>query len=175
MSSARPVDPRGLRFTAAVTASVLATVLLTSSAPLLIWQTAAFAATVCLGVGSSPYGQIFRWVVRPRLGPPADLEDPRPPRFAALVGLVFTVVALGALLAGAQTPGLIAVGAAFAAALLNATTGFCLGCELYVVLVRTTSRLLRRRAGGGASSTALATAPATAPATDTVTTTEVSA
>ena len=156
-SRAPRVDPRGLRFVAAVTAAVLVTVLLTSNAWLLVAQTAVFAVAVLLGVHRSPYALLFQHLVRPRLGAPTELEDARPPRFAALVGLVFTALGSAALLAGAQVIGLVATGAALVAALLNAVFGLCLGCELYLVAIRITHRLLPRRAGDGAATPATAT------------------
>jgi hypothetical protein len=82
---------------------------------------------------------LFRVLVAPRLGPVREREPEAPPRFAQLVGLVFAVVgALGYLLS-APLLGAIATGLALVAALLNAATGFCLGCELYLVLRRATA------------------------------------
>ncbi|WP_181641929.1 DUF4395 family protein, partial [Nocardioides massiliensis] len=68
--------------------------------------------------------------------PPVELEAPQPPRFAQSVGLVFVVVALVALLAGATLVGQVALGFALAAAFLNAAFDFCLGCEMYLLLAR---------------------------------------
>ena len=88
------VDPRGPRFGAAVTTVVLAVALLTGSA----WLLAAQAVVFALGAaGRSPYGVLFARLVRPRLGPPAELEDTRPLRFAQAVGLGFALVALAGL------------------------------------------------------------------------------
>ena len=54
---------------------------------------AAQALVFALGaVDQSPYGLLFRRFVRPRLGPPAELEDARPPRFAQALGLAFALV-----------------------------------------------------------------------------------
>jgi hypothetical protein len=130
------IDVRGPRFGAAVTAVVLAVVLVTGSAWLLAWQTLAFALGAAGGVGRSPYGWVFRRLVRPRLGPPADFESPEPPRFAQAVGLVFAGVGLAGFAAGAEWLGLAATGAALAAAFLNAVFGYCLGCEMYLLLRR---------------------------------------
>lgn len=142
MSQPIQVDPRGLRFAAAVTAVVLALVLSIDSEPvrlvLLAVQVAVFATGTLAGLRRSPYSLVFATFVRPRLGPPAELEDARPPRFAQLVGLVFTSVALIALLAGATTVALVATAFALVAALLNAVVGLCLGCEMYLVLRRLT-------------------------------------
>ena len=83
---------------------------------------------------------VFRAVVRPRLGPPADLEEPYPPQFAQAVGFAFAATALAAFLAGLTTLGLVATGFALAAAFLNAAFGYCLGCELYLLIRRATRR-----------------------------------
>ena len=82
------VDPRGQRVAAALTAAVLAIVLLTGSAWLLAAQAGVFAAGALAGVAASPYARLFARFLRPRLGPPAELEDARPPRFAQFVGLL---------------------------------------------------------------------------------------
>ncbi|MCR6032175.1 DUF4395 family protein [Nocardioides sp. zg-579] len=133
------VDPRGPQLTAAVTAVVLATVLLVpaSAATLLVGvQAVLFAIGALGGVQRTPHAWVFRRLVRPRLSPSAELEDPRPPQFAQAVGLAFTVVAFVGFLAGATVVGQIATGFALAAALLNAVFRFCLGCELYLLVQR---------------------------------------
>jgi len=131
------IDPRGQQFAAAVTSLVLVAVLLTAPGPLgialLAAQAALFATAVLRGVQRTPVAAVFRAVVRPRLAPPAHLEDPEPPRFAQGVGLVFALVALVGFLSGAATLGYVATGFALVAALLNATIGLCLGCEVYLL------------------------------------------
>jgi hypothetical protein len=57
-----------------------------------------------------------------------------------MLGLAFTAVAVLLLLAGVATAGLVVVGLALVAALLNAAFGLCLGCELYLILRRATAR-----------------------------------
>ena len=140
--AARGIDPRGPQFTAALTAVVLVAVLAVASAStaaaiaLTAVQALLFALGAFGGVQRTPHSWLFRTFVRPRLAPPAELEDPAPPRFAQGVGLVFTVAALIAFAAGASTVGLVAIGLALVAALLNAVFRFCLGCELYLLLHR---------------------------------------
>ena len=134
------IDVRGPRFGAAVTTVVLAVVLITGSAWLLAWQLLAFALGAAGGVTRSPYGWLFRKAVRPRLGPPTEFEAPQPPQFAQAVGLAFAVVGLVGYTAGPQWLGLAATGAALAAAFLNAAFGYCLGCELYVLVRRAAVR-----------------------------------
>ncbi|MGA8850927.1 MAG: DUF4395 domain-containing protein [Aeromicrobium sp.] len=138
-STARQVDPRGLRVSAGITAAVLAMILIlpaTIGLPLLAAQVVVFALAALVGLPYSPYSQFFARVVRPRIGAPLETEDARPPRFAQVVGLAFTASGLLALLAGATAAGLVLVAFALVAALLNATTGFCLGCEMYLMFKR---------------------------------------
>jgi hypothetical protein len=134
------IDARGPRFGAAVTTVVLAAVLITGGTWLLAWQVLAFALGASGGVARSPYGWLFRKVVRPRLGPPAQFESPQPPQFAQAVGLVFAVVGLIGFTAGPDWLGLAATGCALAAAFLNSAFGYCLGCEMYVLVRRVTVR-----------------------------------
>ncbi|KAA1422080.1 DUF4395 domain-containing protein [Nocardioides humilatus] len=140
------IDPRGPRFTASVTAVVLAVTLVlpAAAATVLIGVQAVFFATgVVAGVHNTPTGLTFRHLVRPRLAPPTDLEDPAPPRFAQGVGLGFATVALIGYLAGATVLAQVAVGFALVAALLNAVFGLCLGCELYLLGKRVTAPAAR--------------------------------
>jgi hypothetical protein len=134
---ASPVDPRGQRFAAALTTVVLAAVLLTGSVWLLAFQAAVFAVGALAGVRRSPYALVYSSAIRPRLGPPAHTEDPRPPRFAQAVGLLFAAVGLAGFLLGLPVLGLVATGLALTAAFLNAAFGFCLGCEMYLLIRRT--------------------------------------
>ena len=137
------IDPRGARFSATVTSVVLALVLLSPSPVSLILlavQAAVFAAGATRGVQRTAYAAVFRGVVRPHLGAPTELEDPRPPRFAQGLGLAFVGVALVALVLGLTTVGLVSVGLALVAALLNSVFGLCLGCELYLILRRALPR-----------------------------------
>ena len=130
------IDPRGPRFSAAITTVILAVVLVTSSVWLLVVQAVVFAAGAVLGLRYSPYGLLYRWLVRPRLRPPAELEPEAPPRFAQGVGLVFAVVGLAGYAAGLTWLGAVATACALVAAFLNAVFGFCLGCEMYLLIRR---------------------------------------
>lgn len=131
------VDPRGPRFGGAVTTVVLALALVlvgtTAGTVLVAWQTLVFALGAIVGLQAQPYGIVFRKVIRPRLSPPAELEDAAPPRFAQAVGLAFLVVALIASLAGVTVVATVAIAFALAAAFLNAAFDFCLGCEMFLL------------------------------------------
>jgi hypothetical protein len=136
------LDPRGPQFNAAVTMVVLVVVLITAGSAfgtaLIALQAALFAWGAIAGVQRTVHAAVFKRLVRPRLSAPDHLEDPAPPRFAQAVGLVFTAVALVALLLGATTVGIVAVALALVAATLNAVFRLCLGCELYLILKRLT-------------------------------------
>jgi hypothetical protein len=131
------IDPRGPRFGATITAALLAITLLlgtgAAATALLIVVALLFALGVARGVQGTLQGLAFKAWVRPRLSAPTELEDPRPPRFAQLVGLI--VVGVGLLLAALGLPAAVPIAAAVAlvAAFLNAAFGLCLGCELYLL------------------------------------------
>jgi Domain of unknown function (DUF4395) len=130
------IDPRGPRFGAFITSMVLAVVLVTGSVWLLAAQALVFAAGSAFGLRYAPYGWLYRRLIRPRLGPPAALEAEAPPRFAQTVGLAFAAVGVAGYAAGLTWLGAVATAAALAAALLNAVFGFCLGCEVYLLIQR---------------------------------------
>ncbi|HEU4756910.1 MAG TPA: DUF4395 domain-containing protein [Agromyces sp.] len=142
------IDPRGPRFTAGVTAALLlVTVVLgfggldLAAILLLAALAAVFAWSAVAGVARHPFGLLFRALVRPRLAPPAELEDPRPPTFAQLVGFIVTGTGVVLGLVGLEFAVPIAASLAFVAAFLNAAFGYCLGCQIYLLLVR--ARLIR--------------------------------
>ncbi|CAN5443987.1 DUF4395 domain-containing protein [soil metagenome] len=143
MSAPQGIDPRSPRFGAGITAVLLlvviglamggaqlaALILLTAITLLFAWG--AFA-----GVKRHPYGALFKRVVRPRLQPPSELEDPIPPTFAQGVGLVITLIGVVLTLLGLPLAMPITAGLAFIAAFLNSVFGYCLGCQIYLLLAR---------------------------------------
>jgi hypothetical protein len=162
------IDPRGPRFAAGITSVLLlaATFLgltgLSTSADLASATVAerlldpafllllAIALLFLWGVASprtAPWGVLFRTVVRPRLSPATELEDPRPPRFAQGVGLVVVGIGLVLHLLGVPWALPVAAAVAFVAAFLNAAFGLCLGCQFYLLLQRA-GLIGRERAAG---------------------------
>ncbi len=136
------IDSRGPRFGAAITTVVIAVVLVMSGvsypvAASLLWaQTLVFAAGALFGLRYAPYGLIFRYLVRPRLGPPSRTEAEAPPRFSQGVGMVFTAVGAAGFAAGLPVLGIVFAAFALAAAFLNAVFDFCLGCHMYLFIQR---------------------------------------
>ena len=130
------IDPRGPRFGALITTAVFVAVLITSNAWLLAAQALVFAAGTIFGMRYAPYGVIYRLLIRPRLGPPKELEDEAPPRFSQGVGLVMSVIGVIGYATGLTPLGIVAAALALIAAFLNAAFGLCLGCELYLFIRR---------------------------------------
>ena len=136
------VDPRALRFNAAATAGVL-TVGLLAVGParplalgLLASQVAVFGFTAFVSVHWSVWAQIFARFVWPRIGPATELEDAHPVRFAQFIGFVLTALALLAFVIGVDGIGYGLTAVAVAGAVVDATTGVCLGCRIFLLARR---------------------------------------
>jgi len=69
-------------------------------------------------------------VIQPRIGE-GPIEDSRPPRFANVVGAVFLSAATLGYLVGLNVVGQALGFIVAALALIAATTGLCVGCEIY--------------------------------------------
>lgn len=104
------------------------------------WVAPVFALVLLFGAAFGPkYGPFLRLyaeLIKPRLSPPAELEDPRPPRFAAAVGVVFLTAATLAFIGGAAPVGWALALVVAALAGLSAATGICVGCEIYLLVAR---------------------------------------
>jgi hypothetical protein len=137
------VDPRGPRFGASITAVLLLAVIALALADattvalvLFLIVAALFAWGAFAGIAKHPYAWLFKKVVRPRLPAPVELEDPSPPTFAQGVGLFVSLVGIVLHLVGVPYALVVAASAAFIAAFLNSVFAYCLGCQLYLLLVR---------------------------------------
>ncbi|MFR9730408.1 DUF4395 domain-containing protein [Saccharopolyspora sp. MS10] len=132
------LDPRGVRFTAAVTTVILAVGLVTGSWRVLGAQTVLFALCAFVGMGLNPWGAVYRSTVAPRLPEvsESEREAPAPARFAQGVGFAFALVATVGYALEWTAVGVVANALALVAALLNAAFGYCMGCQLYLVLRR---------------------------------------
>ena len=133
------LDPRGQRFAATLTSIVLIIVLATGWGWLALAQAVVFAVTAA-DPRRGPYSLIYRALVLPRLGPPAEREPAAPVRFAQFVGFGFLAVASIGYLSGAIALGLTFAAFGLLAAFLNAAFGLCLGCEAYLAARRLTAR-----------------------------------
>lgn len=129
------LDPRGPRFSAALTTVVFVIVLLTGNG----WLALAQALVFAIGAYDprlTPYGLLYRYLVAPRLAPPTSREDGAPVRFAQAVGLAFTLLTVTGYLTGATALGIVGASFALVAAFLNSVFGLCLGCEAFLLIRR---------------------------------------
>ena len=134
------IDARGPRFGAAITTTVLAVALVTQNKWVLVAQGLVFLIGALRGPQFTPYGLIYKNLVKPRLSKVAPTEDVRPPKFAQAVGFIFALVGSIGAFAGLDLVFTIATGFALAAAFLNSAFNYCLGCEMYLLIVRFTSK-----------------------------------
>ena len=134
------IDVRGPRFSATITVIVLAIALATQNAWVLALQAVVFAIGAIRGPQFTPYAIIFKRVVKPRLRGEVVTEDSRPPQFAQTVGFIFALVGLLGAAIGSSLVFGIAVGFALAAAFLNSVFNYCLGCEMYLLVLRIRTR-----------------------------------
>jgi hypothetical protein len=95
-----------------------------------------FVARVLAGPTLSPLGQLATRVLAPRLGAPKLVPGP-PKRFAQAIGAVLTTaVALVALVAGDHPLADVLLGLMIAASALESLFAFCIGCQLFALLMR---------------------------------------
>jgi hypothetical protein len=134
------IDARGPRFGATITTTVLAVALVTQNKWVLVAQGLVFLIGALRGPQFTPYGLIYKNLVKPRLSKVAPTEDVRPPKFAQAVGFLFALVGSIGAFAGVDLVFTIATGFALAAAFLNSAFNYCLGCEMYLLIVRFTSK-----------------------------------
>ena len=149
MSTPTGIDPRGPRFGASITATLLlvnvfiaiplANAPVNVEAPgyvLLVILCGLFLWGAVGGVQQHPYGLFFAKFIRPRLRKPDFVESPAGPTFAQAVGFLVTFVGVALYLAGVTVALPVAAGFAFVAAFLNAVFGYCLGCEIYLLFAK---------------------------------------
>jgi hypothetical protein len=136
------IDPRQPRVGQAITgtATLLAFVLdLPAIMPVIA---VVLAPASFLGAKGNPYAYLWRGLRKAlKIGPPRELEESWPPRFANICGFVFLFAASAAWYvfeAPVVAWSLDLIVAALA--LLASTTGLCVGCEIYVLGRRVATR-----------------------------------
>jgi hypothetical protein len=134
------IDVRGPRFSATLTVIVLAIALATQNVWVLALQGVVFAIGAIRGPQFTPYAFIFKRIIKPRLRGEVVTEDSRPPQFAQSVGFIFALVGLLGAAIGSVAVFSVAVGFALAAAFLNSVFNYCLGCEMYLLVLRIRTR-----------------------------------
>jgi hypothetical protein len=131
-----PVNEKAARVVAGVVMVVALVALATSAHWLLVPLAYGFWARVLTGPTLSPLGRFATKVAAPRLGEPKYVPGP-PKRFAQGMGAAITtsaaVLALGF---GATTAADLLLGALVIAAGLESIFAFCLGCQIFGLLMR---------------------------------------
>lgn len=125
------VDPRAPRFGQGVTATgLLAGIAL--GEPLLVYAIALLLSVAIVSQWRlDPYAVIWRRLLIPVVGKPAEREPAIPHRFAKLLGAVGSLLASVLLIAGFPIAGYAVAAAVGLAAGFAAVTGICLGCRMY--------------------------------------------
>ncbi len=98
------------------------------------WVVAAALLLVAIGLVAprwSPVHWFFKAIARPA----TELEPVAPVRFSQRIAVGALALALVLLIAGADLAGWIVAGLVAGLALLSATTGLCVGCEAYRLLL----------------------------------------
>jgi len=138
------IDPRGPRFGAffQLAFSVAALIVGANAGGIAIMAVllVLFIPGAIIGPQATLQGWVFRTFVRPRLDPPAETESFRPPRFAQQMGLAFSILAVASGLASFETGFFIFTGFVTFASFLNSVFDLCLGCEIYLLFKRVTTR-----------------------------------
>ena len=130
-----PVNEKAARVVAGVVMVVALVILATSAYWLLIPLAYGFWARVLTGPTLSPVGQFATRVAAPRLGPPTYVPGP-PKRFAQGMGAAITTTAAILAFAGATTATDVLLAMLVVAAGLESIFAFCLGCQVFAVLMR---------------------------------------
>jgi Domain of unknown function (DUF4395) len=131
-----PVNEKAARVVAGVVALTGVAILVTGAHWLLVPVAYGFWARVLTGPRLSPLGRVAMTVVAPRLGPPKYVAGP-PKRFAQGMGAaITTAAAVLALGLGATTAADVLTGLLVVAATLESVFAFCLGCQVFGLLMR---------------------------------------
>lgn len=132
------VDVNVPRFNQAVVAALVALAFVVQSPWPVAVVAAILIAPIVFGPKASLTARVYLALVRDLVDPggPSEVEDAAPPRFASLLGAIFTSVATAAFLLGWSATGWVLAGTVGALALLAATSRICVGCLIYQRVVQ---------------------------------------
>ena len=130
------INEKAARVVAGVVAVTAVVALATGAHWLLVPLAYGFWARVLTGPKLSPLGRLASRVVAPRLGAPRWVPGP-PKRFAQGMGAAMTTAGLVAWLLGADTLVVVLLSMLAVAATLESVFAFCLGCQVFGLLMRT--------------------------------------
>ena len=132
-----PVNETSARVVAGGVATMAATAIVADQPWLLAPLTYGFAARVLAGPTFSPLGQLATRVVTPRIPVRHRLSPGPPKRLAQGIGLGLTAAASALVLTGRRRGAYRLLGVLVAAAGAEAGLGFCAGCKLFALAMRT--------------------------------------
>jgi hypothetical protein len=130
-----PVNEKAARAVAGGVALLGLLTLLTQWWWLLVPLALGFWARVLTGPKLSPLGQLATRVIAPRLGAPRYVSGP-PKRFAQGMGAALSSAGAMLALSGAHTAATVVLVVLIAAATLESVFAFCLGCQVFGLLMR---------------------------------------
>ncbi len=138
------IDPRGPRFGAffqlAFSIAALLVGASTGGIAIMAVLLVLFIPGAIIGPQATFQSWVFKKAVRPRLDPPKETESFRAPRFAQQMGLTFSILAVGSGLLSWDLGFFIFTGFVTFASFLNSVFDLCLGCEIYLLFKRATTR-----------------------------------
>lgn len=129
------IDIRAPRFNQTVVALGATTAIFTGAWPLLALLGTQLGVSVLFGRKYCLPCVFYFEVVQPRLGP-GPVEDSRAPRFANVLGTLFLLSSSLAYATGFTAVGVALGGLVAVLATLAATTGLCVGCEVYRIVAK---------------------------------------
>jgi hypothetical protein len=131
-----PVNEKAARVVAGVVLITVLVILLTGAYWLLILLAYGFWARVLTGPTLSPLGWTAQNVIAPRLGSKKPVAGP-PKRFAQGMGAAMATLALIFwLVVGSHTATDVVLGLFVVASGLESILGYCLGCQVFGLLMR---------------------------------------
>jgi hypothetical protein len=131
----RTINEKAARVVAGVVAIAGLVALLVPAHWLAIPLAYGFWARVLTGPKLSPLGALASRVIAPRLGAPKTVPGP-PKRFAQGMGAAITTAAVAALALGATGVVEVLLALLVVAATLESVLAFCLGCQIFGLLMR---------------------------------------
>lgn len=132
-----PVNEKAARVVAGVVLVLALVTVATGWYWLLAVMAYGFVARVLTGPTLSPLARLASRVIAPRLGPPKNVSGP-PKRFAQGIGaLITTAAAIVALGFGLHAAAEVLLGLMIVAAGLESILGYCVGCKVFGLLMRT--------------------------------------
>lgn len=142
------IDDNAARINAALTLFVLALGVLTPSSWLIAYLVVDYAIKVFFGFRYSPNCRMAQ-VIAEDLHFPKQMVDSAPKRFAAVVALLMSALALALayLAPQAKWAFFVVTGLFMVFTALETFAGFCVGCYLYRFLPDPVARALHRRLG----------------------------